>query len=238
MEPYLFYGVVRPERAQLTLSLELSFTHLSTGRPGKARVSVILNQAVVWVETEDAWDVFDLRNVVKGIIQTDLAMIGYLKGFAYDFEVTRVLNQSLGVDYVFGVDIPCIAKRGETIDLGVELSRLREKASGPHGVFLHRCFNDLASSMKHPDDTGFYCYRAVESLRHHCAAIHALSEADKATQWAKVRQVSGVEESVLRTIQSSADALRHGGIAQTSSEDRTTIFTLTWNVVDAYLRGI
>jgi hypothetical protein len=38
---------------------------------------------------------------VKHILQTHLAMVGYLKGFVYDFEVTRVLNQSRALDYVF-----------------------------------------------------------------------------------------------------------------------------------------
>jgi len=66
-------------------------------------------------------------------------MVGYLKGFAYDFEVTRVLNQSRGIDYVFGIDIPCLAERAKSIDLQDALLKLRDKTVGPNGVFLHRC---------------------------------------------------------------------------------------------------
>ena len=145
MEPYLFQGVVLPERAQLSLQLTLGFSHLASGVSGVAKVSIILNQVAVWIESEHDWDVFDLRNVVKNIIQNHLAMVGYLMGYAYEFEVTRVLNQSRKIDYVFGIDIPCLAERGKSIDLQDALVKLRDKTIGPNGVFLHRCFSDLAS---------------------------------------------------------------------------------------------
>jgi hypothetical protein len=165
-------------------------------------------------------------------------MVGYLIGYAYDFEVTRVLNQSREIDYVFGIDIPCLAERNKEIDLAAALARLREKTIGPNGVFLNRCFSDLTASMKHADDTAFYCYRAIESLRHHCAAVHALSGAGKPAQWEKFRQVSGCTEEVLRYIKVAADPLRHGEAAGGSSEDRAKVFMATWDVVDGYLRGV
>ena len=121
MEPYLFQGVVLPERAQLSLQFGLRFVHLVSGIPAIAKVSIILNQVAVWVESDYDWNVSDLRNVVKNIVFHQLAIVGYLKGYAYDFEITRVVNQSRGIDLVFGIDIPCLAKRGEDIDLQAEL---------------------------------------------------------------------------------------------------------------------
>lgn len=238
MDPYLFYGVVLPERAQLSLQFSLGFEHLSSRISATAKVSVILNQVAVWVESENEWDIFDLRNVVKNIVQTHLAMLGYLKGYAYDFEVTRVLNPSRSIDYVFGIDIPCLADRGQAVDVEAELLKLREKTTGANGVFLHRCFNDLVSAMKHADDTGFYCYRAVESLRHHCAAVHSLSAMDKSKQWEKFREVAGCNEDILRTIKVAADPLRHGVPAGGTSDDRAKLFNTTWDVVDGYLKKV
>jgi hypothetical protein len=66
MDPYLIYGVVRPERAQISLEFGLTFHHLATQRNADAKVSIILNQVAVWVFTEDDWNVSDLRNVVLG----------------------------------------------------------------------------------------------------------------------------------------------------------------------------
>lgn len=237
MEPYLFFGVVLPERAQLTLQFSVGFSLIASGIEGTAKVSTILNQVAVTVESEHNWDIFDLRNVVKNIVQNHLAMIGYLKGYAYDFEITRVLNRGREIDYVFGIDIPCLAERNKKIDLEAALANLREKTAGQNGMFLNRCFSDLAASMKHADDTAFYCYRAIESLRHHCASEHSLSDASKATQWEKFRQVSGCSEEVLRQIKVAADPLRHGDAAGGSSDDRAKLFMATWGVVDGYLRG-
>lgn len=69
MEPYFFHGVVLPERAQLSPQFALRFSHIASGVAGVAKVSIALNQVAVWVESEYAWDVHDLRNVVKNIVQ-------------------------------------------------------------------------------------------------------------------------------------------------------------------------
>ena len=237
MEPYIFYGTVLPERAQLSLQCELEFSHVGSGVPGKAKLCIVLNQVVVWIESDYAWDIFDLRNVVKNIVQTQLAMVSFAKGFAYDFELTRAMNRERDIDYVFGVDIPVLAKRGENVDLGTELLLLREHSAGPNGVYVHRCLADLVSSMRNADDTGFYCYRAIESLRHHCAAVHQLTESSKPEQWRKFREVSGAEEETLRAIKDAADPLRHGQPAGMTSAERESLFTMTWDVVDGYFHG-
>jgi len=238
MEPYLFYGVVLPERAQLSLAFDLTFSHLKSGVRAKAQVSIVLNQVVVWIDSEHNWDIHDLRNVVKNIVQSHLAMIGYLMGYAYSFEITRVLSKERGIDWVFGIDIPCIANRNQSVDLNEALLRLRNKTTGERGVYLHRCFNDLVSAMKHADDTGFYCYRAVESLRHHCASVNGLREANKAQQWQRFREVAEVSEESVRFIKAAADPLRHGEPTDGSANDRAELFNQTWTIVDAYLNKV
>lgn len=235
MEPYFFQGVVLPERAQLTAQFGVGFVHLGSGFKGQARVSVINNQIAIWVDTEHEWNIFDLRNVVRNILTNDLAMIGFLNGYVYDVELTRVVNHTRKIDYVFGIDIPCIAERRQNDNLHASLLELRNKAVGPHGIFLHRCFKDLVSSMKDADDTGFYCYRAIESLRHHCAERAGLTGADKFTQWAKFREISGASEDDLRVIKAAADPLRHGQPESTSAVDREQLLVRTWKVVEAYL---
>lgn len=236
-EPYFFQGVVRPERAQISLNFALGFTHIGTGVNAVARVDILLNQIAVWVESDHDWDIFDLRNVVKSLLQNQLALVGYIKGYAYEFEISRILSPSRGLDQVFGIDIPCLAKRGESADLQAVLIKLRKKTLGPNGVFLHRCFSDLVSAMKHADDTAFCCYRAIESLRHHCAGVYDLSASNKGIQWAKFREVSGCQEQTIRLIKLEADPLRHGAVASCSSDERGKLFTTTWDIVDGYLNG-
>jgi len=238
VEPYLFIGTISPERAQLTDQFTVEFRHVSSGASGRAKVSILLNQIAVWVESGSELDIHTLRNIVRNLVGHHLAMLGYVRGFAYDFEVTRVLNSSLGIDYVFGIDIPCISEPRKEIDIRGSLSRLRPKVSGVNGVFIQRCFSDLVSALKYADDTGFYCYRAIESLRHHCAAVHGLSKAGKHTQWKKFRELSECEEGCLRSIKESADPLRHADVFGSISDDRVRLLKETWAVVDRYLERI
>jgi hypothetical protein len=237
MEPYLFYGVVLPERAQLTLQYAVEFSTAISGVKITVEVSILLNQVAVWVKSDYEWDIFDLRNTVTYIVQGHLALVGYLKGFVYDLEITRVLNLSRGIDYVYGIDIPCIAERNQPLDLKASLLRLQEKMVGPHGIFIHRCLNDLTSAMRNAEDTGFYCYRAIESLRHHCKTLYGLSDSKK-EQWEKLQEVSGCDEATFRAIKTAADPLRHGEPSGATDAERITLFTSTWNIVDGYLNSI
>lgn len=238
MQTYLFEGIVLPERAQLSLQFSVQFTHITSGITSKADVSVLLNQVVIWVDSQDEWDIFDLRNTVRNLLQNELAIIGYVEGYAYNLEVTRVINRTLGIDYVFGIDIPCIADRNKAIDKSRWLSLIRQKSSGREGILLHRCFNDLIMAMKSPEDTGFYCYRAIESLRQHCIMKFSLPPDDKTKQWEKLRNIAGCDKSTILDIKSAADAVRHGDISSLTSQDREALFTKTWNIVDGYIKNI
>lgn len=238
MTTYLFQGLVYPERAQISLRCSFQFSPLTSGEVATARISIILNQVTVWVDTEVVWDVHELRNVVKAMVSHELEVVGFLKGYGYDAEIRRVLNPEHKVDYVFGVEIPCIAERNKDIDIKVRINEIRQKKIGYEGIFLHRCFADLVSAMKNADDTGFYCYRAIESLRQHCREKYRLNPDRKDEQWAKVRHISGCTEEVLREIKTAADATRHGEVVKITSEQRKRLFLLTWDVVDGYLAGV
>jgi hypothetical protein len=238
MQPYIFLGVVLPERAQISIHFSLTFISLNGGTEGVAHVSIVLNQISVQVFSDHEWDIFDLRNIVQSIIQDHLAMTGFLLGHAYDFEITRVLHCDRNIDFVFGIDIGCISERGRGIDIQSELAKLFEKTKGKHGIFLNRCFADLSFSMKYANDTGFYCYRAIEALRHHCAAEHDVADATKLKQWEKFREVSGVTEEAIRQIKVAADPLRHGEAVSCSGEERAKLFAVTWEIVESYLKCV
>lgn len=237
MTPYLYEGLILPERAQLSLQFEVHFKHLTSDVSARACVSVVLNQVAVWIYSDVKWDIFDLRNVVKTILQNEVAVIGYLKGYAYEVEIRRVLHPELGIDNVFGIDIPCIAERNESINLDARIAFIRERTTGIEGILLNRCFNDLVMAMKSPDDTGFYCYRAIESLRQHCIIKFKLNPENKSMQWKKLREIAQCDENTIRSIKESADPLRHGDVMSITSEDRKTLFLKTWDIVDSYIEN-
>ncbi len=238
-EPYFFQGVVLPERAQLSLEFNINISSIDPNISASLKVSIILNQVAVWVESEHDWDLYDLRNVVRSVVESRLSIFGYLIGYAYDVEITRVVNQSRKVDRVFGIEIPCIVERHKADSPKDKWQdaflKLHHNMVGKNGLLLDRCFRDLVAAMKHPNDTAFYCYRAIESLRHHCAAVHGLMDSDKSKQWIKFRGLSGCSKETIDFIKAAADPLRHGEVCAISSEGRRRIFEMTWGAVDGYL---
>jgi hypothetical protein len=158
-----------------------------------------------------------------------------LTGHAYDIEVTRVLNKVRNIDYVFGVEIPCISELRVLEDLSQKLNSINSICYGTAGILINRCFGDLVSAMKNADDTAFYCYRAIESLRHHCASLNGLTNSKKEIQWSKFREVAKCEKQAIMDIKAAADPLRHGGITPVSSEDRAALFRKTWSIVEGYI---
>ena len=148
MTTYLFQGLVHPERAQITLQCSFPFTHLTTSRDGTARISILLNQVAVWVDTDVVWDVHDLRNVVKTMVSHELEVVVFIKGLAYEVEIRRVLNPEHGVDYVFGVEIPCIAERNKDVDLLARVNEIRGK-TGHHRRRETRTRTDFVHVARH-----------------------------------------------------------------------------------------
>lgn len=238
MEPYLFYGKIRPERAQLSLGFDLRFQHSSTGHTGRIEVSVILNELVARVYTDEVWDIFDLRNLVSNVIRTELSAFGYLVGRAYDIEITRVLRLEEKLDHVFGIEVDCIAVPRRESPVEQKLLALRPFLQGESGIYVSRCLMDLMSALRYADDTAFYCYRAVEALRNHCVKTQGKAISGRDAQWELFRSISGVSRDEIALLSDSAKGVRHGGFAAFDGSGRALLLEKAWEIVDRYLAAI
>ena len=90
--------------------------------------------------------------------------------------------------------------------------------------------------MKSPNDTGFFCYRAIESLKQGFAGRMSL-EPDKA--WEAFRSAYDIDKNDIMLVKGFADAARHGNArdASISDSDRAKVFTTTWKVINKYIIG-
>ena len=213
--------------------MEFEFLHPSTGHRARTRLNIVLNQVTVLVRSDVEWDIFDLRNVAKQLVADHLAMVGYIKGYAYDIEIRQILNTEKDIDYVYGIDIPCIGERNKEKDVGGEAAKIMAHWGGENGIFVRRCLNDLTMAMKHPDDTAFYCFRALESLKHYCRVRFGIgSESD---QWKKLSEITGTGRDDIEFIREKAFPSRHGDVVGITSDERAKMFLKTWDIVDAFL---
>jgi len=197
-----------------------------------------MNDLSVWVETPDQWDIFDLRNVVRYLTQTDLALVGFLVGCAYTVEIVRVECEALKIDVVYGVDIPCIANRERDLTFQVAIAQLKQLCVGKSGVYVQRCMNDLLLAMQQPEDTAFFCYRALESLKTHAMEGRPEPPKNASIQWNYFRNAAGCTRAEIDSIKREADPLRHSANLLVKREDREMILTQTWNIVEGYIRSL
>jgi hypothetical protein len=238
MTTYLFLGLVLPERAPLTLQIPGKTKYANPSITAELEISIWLNQVVVWAKTESECNIFDLGNLVREVLQTEIAIIGYLKGYTFTIEIRRVLNPDFNVDYVFGIDILYIEERNQSIDLSLRFNAIREKLIGEEGILVSRCFKDLISAMNEPGDTGFYCYRAIESLLQHYIVKHKVISDNRSSQWKMFREFIQCEKQDILSLKEAADPIRHGKSMHVTSEYRRTLLLKTWDIVDSYIEKI
>lgn len=234
---YIIKGIVHPERAQLSFGLpEFSIHHPATNNEAKVKLNILLNRITLLISTDNDWDLDDLRNLAKKFVNDYLAIIGFIKGYAYDAEIIEILNIDKGIDYVYGIDIPCIGKRNEKKDIKIEMDKIMLHTDGEWRMYINRCLGDLVMAMKFTDDTGFYCYRAIESLKQYCKVRFELDK--EKDQWEKFREITGCLESDIKMIKDFADLPRHGDIIIITSKDREKIFLKAWDIIDSFFNNI
>lgn len=238
MPTYIFQGRVLPERAQLTMDIR-KIGIRTQNQDWILSVSIILNQITVFLDA-DSDDIFTLRNFVHDFLSAQLSVTGFTHGHYYDVEITRVVTPDQRCDYVFGIEMPCISLRRESLVPSMSPEALGMLTLATHGHFLRRFFTDFTLAMKNAIDTPFYCYRSIEALRQHCAACNyqQTGKADKAKQWELFKQRSETsKEDILQITEASHD-VRHGGIKDITDEQRQVLLTRTWEIAERYFRKL
>lgn len=230
MSKLFFSGVVLPERAPLSVSEVRSQI---VGPDGKTYATLVLNiwnnQISVVVESEEP-NIFTLRNIVRSEAEFVTNVAGFLRGFGYDIEITKAFGEALDPTQVFGIDIPVLSKRAEGRDLGLLVNAIFPLCFGPDAIYIRRCLADLSFAIKRPDDTPFYCFRALESLRQSFGV--ELSEAE---QWKAMAKAVGSSKAEMEPLRTRAFPARHGVPMPLSDQERQELFLYTWRVVERYI---
>jgi len=236
MEVYFIQGIVLPERSPINYEFSAKFQHVASGQHCSAKVTILLNHVAIWLDAEGEMSPADLKNLANYVVLNLLYVFSFLNGYTYDFQVTRIINRERGLDAVLGIDHPVIAARRPVIDYSVVVKKVQVHLLGAHGLFIHRCLGDLSSALRFVEDSAFYCYRAIESLRKHCAAVNGIGDSSKILQWEKFREVSGFSKEKIGWIAEFSKESRHGGATLLSIEENEKLLTETWNIVDSYLK--
>jgi hypothetical protein len=239
MPQYILKGIVHPERAPLSLGpIKLPQSiHIASQEAIGMEINIVLNQITIWIDTTEEWDIYDLRNTGRYLTNTICSILTFIHGYFYEVEIIQILSKENGIEVVFGIDTACISNRSSIEELKGKLDDiLKVIITGEDGIYLQRCFKDLNLALKDTEDTAFYCYRAIESLKQYCKVKFIISEERR--QWEKVSEICGYTEDYIKTIKDNAANLRHGGYASHNNNERVEFLTKTWNVIEGFVKNI
>jgi len=228
MKSYIFSGKVLPERANVNVTpLEVKMDAIDAGISGTAIVSIVASQVSVVFNTNSDSDLLTLKNYVEYLVRNLVDAFGYLSGRGYDIEITSAINHE-GKYTVFGVGISELENSQNERPLSFQ-QLLIAMAKSQH---LHRALGDLREAIRSPIDTGFFCYRAVESIRQNFKKEE--DGDDIILSWERLRKSLLIDRSWIDKIKKFADPARHGDITYISGKDRILIMQHTWKLIDRF----
>lgn len=232
---YVFYGKVHPERADVNVfkpikyTIKIPYFNIS----GTMEVNILCSQITAILSmSKPIDDIGTIKCTIEGLIKQQIDALGFCLGCGYDAEIIGVVNPlNAGETIVFGVNIPVLEAQKER--RMQKLEGLVSLLSTGKGLYLQLCLSDLREAIRSTRDTGFFCYRAVESLRQHFVIEKGIKK--DGVSWEKLRCELGVEREIIDFIKEFADPVRHGYIIEIPPSERADILSKTWDVVDKFI---
>jgi hypothetical protein len=226
---YIFHGRIYPERTNVYL--EPGFTVESDNT--RINVKITASQIVAEAEFGDEIEnIHTMRNTVEESVYNVTDLFSFVEGYSYTVEITSVVTPD-GESHVFGVTVPALREKSEDMNMSDQVTRILGIQSELDSDYLHRCFKDLRLSMKDPAETGFFCYRSIETVRKYFQNKYEID--DKKEGWIKMRNELEIERSKIDSIKEYADDRRHGGQVTITGEERADLFSNTWKILDQFL---
>lgn len=224
---YTFTGKILPERAAVTIAAPISVKAEAreAGMHFEAIIVISVSQILITVKTAEAdVDMETLKNYIDTTVRAVIDTLCYLWGRGYDVEITSAIGAD-DKNYVFGVGIPILEKTKN--DRPLTLDQLWPLAY--QNEHLRHALADLREAIRSPADTGFFCYRAIESVRQ-----HFVSDDDKAKSWELLHSALCSERSWTDPVKKYADQPRHGKPIYVSDSARADLFQRTWKIIDRF----
>lgn len=232
---YTFLGKVLPERVNVSIpSLTLKIDYPDAKIKGTILLSIQLCQIYArFTSDEKIENILTLRNHVETAIRIPVDNLGYLLGCGYDIEIDSMIDYS-GEHTVFPVSITSNVNEFRN-KRPKEFLELLKISSGREGKYLQYCLSDLREAILQNRGTGFYCYRAIESLSLFFADRNAIPKENKKEIWKKFRESLDIQREKIDFILKFSKPVRHGDTIYVSPEDMKKIFDYTYEIVDKYV---
>ena len=101
----------------------------------------------------------------------------------------------------------------------------------PKSSELRLALADLRQSILVSIDTGFYCFRAVESLRH---KFFEETDSSDEESWKRFRDSLNIDREYFKLLEKYGGDQRHGKTPYMSWKDREECMKRAWQIVDRF----
>lgn len=227
----VFTGRIIPERVAVDV---IGLPTLSFGDDPSTLMYVDIfigcSQIIARVKDEhSSTDLLTLKNQVQMIVATIVDSLGWCNHCAYTIEITACSTPT--ETQVFGVDFRISDLPDGTID-AVSLSLLL--LNDPEGKLkpIRRAMADYRLAILHPDDTQFYCFRAVECLTYYF-------ERNPRRGRPKLSEVLNIEDEwITKNLEIPAGEVRHGKVKPVSERERQEALESARIVLQRFIRFV
>jgi hypothetical protein len=234
MDTYTFFGTIRPEyTVPFDLSIKfplIEITSQDSGVSCKATGSIAGAHVVVEAKNVDEnVELGELKNLIlESMVRPIVDALNYIWGHGYDVEINSAMRLGSRNTTYFGVGIPELFGAQSERPLPIEeISKLIYQSQP-----LCFAFGNLREAIRMADDTGFFCYRAIESVRQ---SFRKGEDGNNPKQsWERLRESLNIDESWIRVLTCFSDEQRHGNTIYMSGAQRLSALQHAWKVVDRF----
>jgi hypothetical protein len=199
------------------------------------------SQFHVVVDGQPPEDLATFRNEVAAVVQGCLDGLGFLLAVPLQVEVRSLVIDGNPIQLVLRQHgwpelldtAPGLPPRVDTADLVPFITAAATELQ------VRVALADLRAALQYHDDTCFYAYRAVESVRRWFLQE---GKADKGTakskSWDDMRSALRADEEELRWLKAQADARRHGAAVAPTEAERLRALRIARPTVRAFIEHL
>lgn len=231
MATYLFFGVIIPERAYLTIQKATrSLEDPQTGKEvGDIQIDIKDSQVLIALNTEIQRDITTLKNVAYDQTRVFINCGSLFLGGGYDLDITKGVDMATGNVETFAPRAAPIVKFINA-NQKLKIDEAVRATYKSHGRFVECALEDFSDGLRRQGRNAmFFFYRVFDSLRGFVGSLYNMEK--EIDQWEKLRELTKISRPDIDFVKSFADPVRHGGSTSYEAPDIEKAEQLAWTAI-------
>jgi len=230
MATYFFFGIVIPERADLTIqNAKRALTDASGKQVGDIQIDIQQSQVLIALNTELQRDLVTLKNLAYDQARVFINCASLFLGGGYDLDITKGVNVSTGKVETFApraAPIVNFISARQKLKIN-EVIKATYQVRGRH---IECAIEDFSDGLRRQGRNAmFFFYRSFDSLRAFIGDLYSITK--ESEQWEKLRDIIQVSRPDIDFIKGFADPVRHGGSTEYEIPDIEKAEQLAWSAI-------